>query len=164
MQDNHSKILIVPLHCLHHHHSKCQDDNLVHKFSWPMEKLNAPHVVVIAGGLGLAPVRPVVQHLVAEKTRAQNATLLIGVRHPEELLYQKEIETWREQGLNIEITVESVEGMEDGQNIWISKEEGDDGEVIIIEEETIEEKDENGKTIKKTIKKKKKIVKKDKKY
>ena len=51
----------------------------------------------------------------------------------------------------------------DHEMIWIEKEGSDNGDVIIIEEETTEEIDENGKTIKKTIKKKKKVVKGDRK-
>ena len=64
-------------------------------------------------------------------------------------------------GKNIEITIGSKDGKED-KMIWLEKEDGEDGDIIIIEEETMEEKGEDGKTIKKTVKKKKKIVKKEK--
>ncbi|MGI4993522.1 hypothetical protein ACRXCV_12870 [Halobacteriovorax sp. GFR7] len=73
-----------------------------------MEKLSKQNIIVIAGGLGLAPTRPVIEHLIAHKTPNQNITLLIGARDPSEILFQNEIKQWREQGINIEMTVDTA--------------------------------------------------------
>ena len=62
------------------------------------------------------------------------------------------------EGDEMEISIEKeMDG--DQKMIWIEKDEAQKGDVIIIEEETTEEKGEDGKTIKKTVKKKKTIKK-----
>ncbi|MDN3028970.1 FAD/NAD(P)-binding protein [Streptomyces sp. S.PB5] len=48
-------------------------------------------VLVIAGGLGLAPLRPLIRGVLAHQERYQELDVLIGARSPAELLYRDEI-------------------------------------------------------------------------
>lgn len=62
---------------------------------WPVDEALEHDVVVIAGGIGLAPLRPAVYHLLAHRPRYGRVVLLYGARSPEEILYRRELESWR---------------------------------------------------------------------
>ena len=62
--------------------------------------------MIVAGGIGLAPLRPVVYEVLSARDRFAGATLLYGGREPEQLLYTAELEQWRERGLDVEVTVD----------------------------------------------------------
>jgi NAD(P)H-flavin reductase len=62
--------------------------------AWPLEAAAGRDVVLVAGGIGLAPLRPVVDALLAERDRYGAVTLLYGGRSPAELLYTAELEHW----------------------------------------------------------------------
>ena len=49
----------------------------------------------MAGGIGLAPLRPVVYELLAQRERFGRVVLLYGARTPKDLLYIKELRRWR---------------------------------------------------------------------
>jgi ferredoxin len=61
---------------------------------WPLGDAEGRDVVVIAGGIGLAPLRPVVHELLAHRDRYGSVSLLYGGRSPENLLYVTELEAW----------------------------------------------------------------------
>jgi len=72
--------------------------------SWPVSEALGGDVVVLAGGLGLAPVRPILYSLFNQRGRFGKISLLYGAREPEEILYRPELAKWR-QRLDIEIQV-----------------------------------------------------------
>ena len=63
--------------------------------SWPVAAAEGADVVVVAGGIGLAPLRPVVHHLLAHRERYGRVVVLYGGRSPAELFYPAELERWR---------------------------------------------------------------------
>jgi NAD(P)H-flavin reductase len=76
---------------------------------WPLESLVGGDVVVVAGGLGLAPLRPAVHALLASRPRYGRVTLLAGARTPEDLLFQRDLEAWRGRfDLDVEVTVDAA--------------------------------------------------------
>lgn len=74
--------------------------------SWGLPVPPAQDLVVVAGGIGLAPLRPVIRHAAAHRERYRSVTVLIGARTPGELLYTGEYDTWREHGLDVRVTVD----------------------------------------------------------
>lgn len=66
-------------------------------------------VVMVAGGLGLAPLRPVVYGLIARRRRFGRVTLVVGARTPADLLYTREYEAWRACGVDVLVTVDRPE-------------------------------------------------------
>ena len=75
--------------------------------AWPTEELAGQDVVVVAGGLGLAPLRPSIYHLLANRGQFGKVVLLYGTRSPEEILYRRQLETWRRRlDVEIEVTVD----------------------------------------------------------
>ena len=73
--------------------------------AWPLEEAEGRDVVVVAGGIGLPPLRPVIERLLAERERYGRVSILYGGRSPEELLYPHEIEHWRSR---FDVTVEVI--------------------------------------------------------
>lgn len=75
--------------------------------SWPTDELTGQDVVIVAGGLGLAPLRPSIYHLMNHRHRFGKVVLLYGTRSPEEILYRRQLETWRKRfDVQLEVTVD----------------------------------------------------------
>jgi NAD(P)H-flavin reductase len=72
--------------------------------AWPTQEAEGSDVVIVAGGLGLAPLRPAIYHVLAHRARYGRVAILYGTRSPAEILYQAEIERWRRR-LDVEISV-----------------------------------------------------------
>jgi NAD(P)H-flavin reductase len=78
---------------------------------WPVEEARGNDVIIVAGGIGLAPLRPVVYFLLANRQRYGKIVLLYGTRTPQDLLYRRELERWRGRfDLNVQVTVDSSKG------------------------------------------------------
>jgi NAD(P)H-flavin reductase len=77
--------------------------------SWPVQAAEGSDVVLLAGGIGLAPLRPVVHHLLAHRERYGSVVVLYGGRSPEELLFTAELERWRGRfDVEVEVTVDQA--------------------------------------------------------
>jgi NAD(P)H-flavin reductase len=76
---------------------------------WPIGDLDGRDVVLVSGGLGMAPLRPVVYALMNQPDRFGRRTLLYGARSPELLLYADEIESWRAAGIDVHVTVDRAD-------------------------------------------------------
>ncbi|MGO8954018.1 MAG: FAD/NAD(P)-binding protein [Rhodomicrobium sp.] len=71
---------------------------------WPVAAAEGSDVVIVAGGLGLAPLRPAIHSILANRSRYGRVSILFGSRNPADLLYRHELEQWR-QRLDVEIAV-----------------------------------------------------------
>ncbi len=75
---------------------------------WPVETAVDTDVVVVAGGLGLAPLRPAIHHLLRHRERYGRVSILYGARSPSELLFVDELRRWRARfDLDVEVTVDA---------------------------------------------------------
>ncbi len=78
---------------------------------WPVAGAIGGDALIVAGGLGLAPLRPAVYAFMRNRPAYGNVALIYGARTPEDLLYRREIEKWRSHlDLQIEVTVDSGRG------------------------------------------------------
>ena len=73
---------------------------------WPLKQAEGRDVLVVSGGLGLAPLRPVVLALLANRDRYGKVVLMHGARTPKDLLYDYEYESWGKHGIETLITVD----------------------------------------------------------
>jgi NAD(P)H-flavin reductase len=74
---------------------------------WPMAETAGRDVVIVAGGIGLAPLRPVARALLGEAGRAERVCLLYGARSPRDLLFAEDLEAWDgRRGLDLQVTVD----------------------------------------------------------
>jgi NAD(P)H-flavin reductase len=76
--------------------------------SWPVEAAEGGDVVVVAGGIGLAPLRPVVLHTLARRAQFGAVSVLYGARTPPDLLYTDELSRWSDE-LAVEVTVDAAD-------------------------------------------------------
>ncbi len=74
---------------------------------WPVTQAISKDVVIVAGGIGLAPLRSTVYMLAAQREQYGKIALLYGARTPRDILYAKELEQWRARfEMEIAITVD----------------------------------------------------------
>ncbi len=74
---------------------------------WPVRVAEGGDVVLMAGGIGLAPLRPVLYHLLHHRGRYESVVLLYGARSPIDLLYNQELRAWRSRyDCEVEVTVD----------------------------------------------------------
>jgi NAD(P)H-flavin reductase len=77
---------------------------------WPVAAAEGYDILIIAGGIGLAPLRPALYHVLADRGKYGYVTLLYGARTPEEMLYVKELEKWGGRfDVDVEVTVDNAE-------------------------------------------------------
>ena len=74
--------------------------------AWPMEECRGCDLVIAGGGVGLAPLRPIVHHVINHRGDFGNVHLLYGSRRPADLLYADEFDAWRAAGIDVEVTVD----------------------------------------------------------
>lgn len=78
---------------------------------WPVEEAVGNDVVIVAGGIGLAPMRPVLYSFISHRDKYGKIILLYGARTPEDLLYKRELEQWRGRfDLEVKVIVDSATG------------------------------------------------------
>ena len=78
--------------------------------AWPVEAGEGGDLVIAAGGIGLAPLRPAIHAAIARRDAYRRVVLLYGGRTPQELLYRAELERWRSRGVDVHVTVDRVVG------------------------------------------------------
>jgi len=82
---------------------------------WPLAGAEGGDLVLLAGGIGLAPLRPAVEAAIANRDRYGKVSLLYGARSPEELLFTEQFDLWRESGIEVETTVDGAPAGWDGR-------------------------------------------------
>jgi NAD(P)H-flavin reductase len=74
---------------------------------WRTADLRHRDVVVVAGGIGLAPLRGAVWELMATHAAdARRRVVLVGARSPNQVIFGEDIEAWRSAGAEVEVTVD----------------------------------------------------------
>jgi NAD(P)H-flavin reductase len=74
---------------------------------WPIEQAIGKDIVIVAGGIGLAPLKSTIYHVITQREKYGKVSLVYGARTPEDILYHKEYERWRQQSnIDVFITVD----------------------------------------------------------
>ncbi|MFC1482006.1 FAD/NAD(P)-binding protein [Candidatus Neomarinimicrobiota bacterium] len=74
---------------------------------FPMEKMHGHNILLIAGGLGLAPLRAPIFNVIENRSRFNRVDILYGTRHPKNLLFNYQYEEWnRIADINLQVIVE----------------------------------------------------------
>jgi NAD(P)H-flavin reductase len=78
--------------------------------SWPIAEAAGGDLLIVAGGIGLAPLRPVLYEVFRRRDAYGEVALLYGSRTPRDLLFVRELERWRGRfDLQVDVTVDSAE-------------------------------------------------------
>jgi anaerobic sulfite reductase subunit B len=81
---------------------------------WGVSGADGRDMLIVAGGIGLAPLRPVVLAALAERGRGQ-VVLLAGARSPGDLVFAHELDVWRRRGADVRVTVDHGDAGWDGR-------------------------------------------------
>ncbi len=73
---------------------------------WPLAECLGADVVLLAGGIGLAPLRPTIEFLLDHRADYGRLTLIYGARTPDTLLYQRQFSGWIARGMQVQVTVD----------------------------------------------------------
>ncbi|MEX0613438.1 MAG: FAD/NAD(P)-binding protein [Pirellulales bacterium] len=81
--------------------------------SWPVGnhagmrgRCRGNDIVIACGGIGLAPLRPAIFHILNHRADYGRVVLLYGARTSKDLLYTSEFDAWRRGGMEVEVTVD----------------------------------------------------------
>ena len=74
--------------------------------AWPVDQFAGKDVVFVAGGIGLAPLRPAIQWALTHRDKLNRVTVLLGARSPNTILYSNQLKQWQSLGLTVEVTVD----------------------------------------------------------
>ncbi|MDX1598595.1 MAG: FAD/NAD(P)-binding protein [Marinobacter sp.] len=78
---------------------------------WPMTAGEGADLLIVAGGLGLAPLRPAIYHVLRHRERYGRVILLYGTRSPDDILYAGLLEEWNKRpDVEVHITVDHASG------------------------------------------------------
>ena len=83
--------------------------------SWGLERSAGRDLVIVAGGVGLAPLRPVVLGALAERDRYGRVVVIAGARARRDFLYAEQLEAWRadprlETHLTVDVQIQGWPG------------------------------------------------------
>jgi len=74
---------------------------------WPVEAARGRDVIIVAGGIGLAPLRPAIYEVLHRRDEYGRLVILYGARSPRDLLYRKELAAWaRHRDTQVLVTVD----------------------------------------------------------
>jgi NAD(P)H-flavin reductase len=71
---------------------------------WPMQRARGRDIVLVAGGIGLAPLRPVIHAVMRDRAAFGRLFVFYGARSPRERLFVTELESWQ-HGKDIDLSV-----------------------------------------------------------
>jgi NAD(P)H-flavin reductase len=78
---------------------------------WPVKEAEGSDIVIVAGGVGLAPLRPAIYAILDNREKYGHVALLYGARSPRDLLFQPELEKWRGRfDIQVEVSVDAALG------------------------------------------------------
>ncbi len=76
---------------------------------WPVPEAHGQDVVIVAGGLGLPPLRPVIYEMIRHRDRYGRIEVIYGARTPKDLVHYDEIQGWRTRSdLRFQTTVDTA--------------------------------------------------------
>lgn len=77
--------------------------------AWPLDRLRGHDLCIVTGGIGLAPLRPVIYHVMRHRDSFGRVFLLYGARTPGDVLYASEFDTWEEHDIQLRLTVDRAD-------------------------------------------------------
>lgn len=74
---------------------------------FPLKELRGKNLVLVGGGIGLAPLRSLIQNILDKRDEYGDLLIIYGARSTEDLVYQKELQEWQNSpGVKMVLTVD----------------------------------------------------------
>jgi NAD(P)H-flavin reductase len=82
---------------------------------WPMQLAEGKDLMIVSGGIGLAPLRPLILEVIHRRSSFGRVLLLYGGRTPQDLLYTGEFEKWQDGRIEMNVSVDRADETWKGQ-------------------------------------------------
>jgi len=89
--------------------------------SFPMEEMHGQNILLIAGGLGLAPLRSPIAYAQENRNLFHKVNIVYGAKEPSQLLFTYQYDTWRKDDIGLDIIVEKADAAWKGPVGMITK-------------------------------------------
>lgn len=73
---------------------------------WPLERFTGKNILIVAGGIGIAPLRGVIETILKDVNKYKSLNILYGAKKMEDMLYRGEYEEWEKQGASLLLTLD----------------------------------------------------------
>lgn len=83
--------------------------------AWPLKRMQGQDIYIVTGGIGLAPLRPVIYTIMRRRADFGRVVLLYGARTPADMLYTAEFDAWQRHNIQLHTTVDRADAQWQGQ-------------------------------------------------
>ncbi|MBI5789708.1 MAG: FAD/NAD(P)-binding protein [Candidatus Schekmanbacteria bacterium] len=74
---------------------------------FPCQEMEGRNIVFVGGGLGLAPLRTLILHMLAHREKYKDIHIIYGSRTPNDLCYSKDLADWQRRGdIHVTLTID----------------------------------------------------------
>ncbi|MDR3686080.1 MAG: FAD/NAD(P)-binding protein [Coriobacteriia bacterium] len=89
---------------------------------FPFEEMKGHDVLLVAGGLGIAPLKSLINHIHDERHDFGRVTILLGAKNPSEILFRKQFDMWKHrEDFDLIMTVDQPDDSWDGEVGLVTK-------------------------------------------
>jgi NAD(P)H-flavin reductase len=76
---------------------------------FPMEEMRGQNILLIAGGLGLVPLRSPISYVQENRSHFKEVNIVYGTKSPAHLLFTYQYDVWSKDNINLNIIVEKAD-------------------------------------------------------
>lgn len=89
---------------------------------FPFEEMKGHDILLVAGGLGIAPLKSLINHIHDERHEFGKVTILLGARTPNEILFRQQFDMWKHrEDFDLHMTVDHADETWDGDEGVVTK-------------------------------------------
>lgn len=78
---------------------------------WPIDKIKGRDVLIVAGGMGIAPLRGLINYIKSARKNFRHLEILYGARTPEDMIFKYDFEDWQKiKNTRLDLTVDEMPG------------------------------------------------------
>ncbi|MEG1561752.1 MAG: FAD/NAD(P)-binding protein, partial [Raoultibacter sp.] len=89
---------------------------------FPFEEMKGHDILCVAGGLGIAPLRSLINNIHDERSEFGKVTIIYGSKNPDEVMFRKQFEMWRHRkDFDLYLTVDEPDATWDGEVGLVTK-------------------------------------------
>lgn len=76
---------------------------------WPLERAEGKNVLIVVGGMGIVPLRGVVNHIKNNRKKFGDLEIIYGARTPDDMIFRYELEKWKQiKKTRMDLTVDEL--------------------------------------------------------
>lgn len=76
---------------------------------WPLERAEGKNVLIVVGGMGIVPLRCVVNYIKNNRKKFGDLEIIYGARTPDDMLFRYEFEKWKQiKNTRLDLTVDEL--------------------------------------------------------